>query len=397
MVPRVAVTMDGLVETGSRRDTPRAWDRRWPRAASARARCSPRARNAQRAEQPRARRRRVLCAAAIAASRSIANGIKHEQRQEADTFGDHTEVPRPPSRSCTSATPARAAVTQQAVQTQRRPETQRRVDLRLPCLPHELHGEQQRQRGRDARSRDSTGGGRDRRPARRSRTREQRRQQERDAQRARRLQRTPRSTRRTTAACRHTARRRPAAATIRRSRPCRARSSAKRGSSAGQGSRRPMPVAMSSSARPSSHKISRTKPCWTSSARKNQSRLVHLRRPLARMPSNMQMDSDVASCGADAFRRDAFYAWLRSRWTAGVAPCAPTSLFALGVLRSSWAAACTTCNSGTRQSTRCGTRAPARRCSWFRCSSSSCALQALLLLLVPTRIGCCGSPPACCS
>jgi hypothetical protein len=36
-------------------------------------------------------------------------------------------------------------VTQQTVQAESRPETQRRIDLRLPCLPHELHREQQRQ------------------------------------------------------------------------------------------------------------------------------------------------------------------------------------------------------------------------------------------------------------
>ena len=147
-------------------------------------------------------------------------------------------------------------MTQQAVQAQRRPETQRRVDLRLPRLPHELHREQQRQRRREpglaipqaaaevVDQRDAAEPG------------EERRQQERDAQRARRLQAQPRSARRTAAACPRTAApptrgsSHSPVATMSRA------TSAKRGSSAGQGSRRPMPVAISSSASASSHRTS---------------------------------------------------------------------------------------------------------------------------------------------
>ena len=145
VMPGVGVAIDGLVKQdlvairGERRI------RSAPRAASARARCSPRART-------RAARSASAADAGAAHSRRPSRIAQqrernqHQQRQEADALGDDAEARPRPSRSRTSATPDRAA-DDAAARTSSACVQKHNVASICACarLPHELHGEQQRQ------------------------------------------------------------------------------------------------------------------------------------------------------------------------------------------------------------------------------------------------------------
>ena len=178
---------------------------------------------------------------------------QHEQRQEADALRDHAESGRRPADRVPAPRRTEQQMAQQAVQAERRPETQRRVDLRLPRLPHELHREQQRQRAGEPGLAIPQAAAEVVDQQRRSR-----------APRATMAAGTRRATNASLAGPARSARRTAAACPAYGSPPTRGSSqspvatmsratSAKRGSSAGHGSRRPMPVAISSSASASSH------------------------------------------------------------------------------------------------------------------------------------------------
>jgi hypothetical protein len=113
---------------------------------------------------------------------------QHQQRQEADALGDDAESGCGPANRVPAPRRAEQQMAQQAVQAQRRPETQRRVDLRLPRLPHELHGEEQREPRREPGLAIPQAAGEVVDEADAAKPGEERRQQERDAQGARHLE-----------------------------------------------------------------------------------------------------------------------------------------------------------------------------------------------------------------
>ena len=186
MMPGVAVTLDGLREQnliavrGHRRIVVRGDEHRHEPDADCRE-------EGERSEQPAraAARRLTRLPARIAQQRER---YEDEQRQEADALRDHAEPGRSPTDHVPAPRRSEQQVTQQTVQAERRPETQRRIDLRLPCLPYELHRKQQRQCARESRFATPQAAAEivDQRDA--AECSEKRRQQEGDAQRMRRLQ-----------------------------------------------------------------------------------------------------------------------------------------------------------------------------------------------------------------
>ncbi len=71
-----------------------------------------------------------------------------QERQEADAFDDHAEARSRAPDDIPAPLRAEKQMAHQSIQAERRKEAERRIDLCLPRLPYELHGEKQ-QRARD--------------------------------------------------------------------------------------------------------------------------------------------------------------------------------------------------------------------------------------------------------